>query len=362
MLERGFGTAGEMHRAPSTRFTLAIVAVVLVLAYLLRYVALPMAAAAVLAYLVQPGVRWLSVRCRLPRLAAVVIVYLVLVGLAAFSIYWAATVLSDRLVDAARELPTRIGALAASMFGPTLHVFGQSVPSAEAGHWAIGHLGTFAAQPDNVLSAGTVVIAIPVATVIGFVTLFYFMSSGRQIAAGVLWLVPPRYRAECAELARSIDPMLRRYVTGVLIIVAYTTGVAWLALLLVFHVPLAAEIAVAVGIVEVVPVIGPILSMALLDGIAILQGGDLGQVVALAIFAIALRLSIDQVLGPLVLGHFVTLHPIVIIFSFMTGVTLFGVLGVLFAVPVAAAIKIVLTAWYGERPGAVGDPVPLEPD
>jgi predicted PurR-regulated permease PerM len=353
MLKRPPAGIGGRREPPSTRYTLTVIGTVLVLAYLLRYVALPMAGAAIVAYFVQPAIDRLSRRCRAPRTLVVVVIYVVLLCCVASVIFWAATALPDRLADAAQELPKRIGTLAAKLFGPTLHLFGQTMPSSEAGHWAMDGLGSRVLRPDAILSVGPIAIAIPVGLVIGFVTLFYFMNSGRQIAEGVLWLVPPRYRAECADLARRIDPMLRRYVTGVLIIVAYTTLVAWLVLFFVFHVPLSAVIAIAVGVFEVVPVIGPILSMVLLDGIAIVQGGSVSEVLALALFAIALRLSIDQILGPLVLGHFVTLHPIVIIFAFMTGVTLFGVLGVLFAIPVAAAVKIVLTVWYAEETHAI---------
>ncbi len=63
-------------------------------------------------------------------------------------------------------------------------------------------------------------------------------------------------------------------------------------------------------------------------------------------FYIALRLSIDQVVGPLVLGRAVELHPVVIIFAFLAGGVLFGALGVLLAVPFAAAIKTVLSVYY----------------
>ncbi len=70
--------------------------------------------------------------------------------------------------------------------------------------------------------------------------------------------------------------------------------------------------------------------------------------VGLAAFAIALRLSIDQIVGPLVLGRAAQLHPVVIIFAFLTGAALFGIIGLLLAVPFAAAIKIVLMMYYAE--------------
>ncbi|HEV2549021.1 MAG TPA: AI-2E family transporter [Stellaceae bacterium] len=61
-----------------------------------------------------------------------------------------------------------------------------------------------------------------------------------------------------------------------------------------------------------------------------------------------LRVSIDQLVGPLVLGRMARLHPVVIIFAFLSGAVLFGVIGLLLAVPVAASIKIVLTTYCAE--------------
>ena len=67
-------------------------------------------------------------------------------------------------------------------------------------------------------------------------------------------------------------------------------------------------------------------------------------------FAVALRVSIDQVVAPLVLGRAATLHPVTAIFGFLAGATLYGALGVLLAVPVATVAKITLATWYGEDP------------
>lgn len=60
------------------------------------------------------------------------------------------------------------------------------------------------------------------------------------------------------------------------------------------------------------------------------------------------RLLIDRVVGPQVLGHAVRLHPTVVIFAFLAGGLFFGVVGVIVAVPVAAAVKVVLEHYYAQ--------------
>jgi len=61
-----------------------------------------------------------------------------------------------------------------------------------------------------------------------------------------------------------------------------------------------------------------------------------------------LRLSIDNLVGPLVLGQAARLHPVVIIGAFVFGAMLFGVLGLLLAVPAAMCVKIALEHYYAE--------------
>ena len=180
------------------------------------------------------------------------------------------------------------------------------------------------------------------------VVLFYLLQSGRRVAEGVLWLAPPPYRPILRAHGRRIEPMLRQYVRGLLLVVAYASGAAWLVLGPVFHLPFAAVLAVTVGVLELVPVVGPAASMALIGGGAVLDGGGPWAVFGAMAFAVGLRLSIDEIVGPLVLGRAVSLPPVVIIVAFLVGSALFGVLGALLAVPVAASVKIVLAALYGE--------------
>lgn len=97
---------------------------------------------------------------------------------------------------------------------------------------------------------------------------------------------------------------------------------------------------------ELIPVVGPAASIALFGTAAVIEGHSLWTFASFMGLAVFLRVSVDNVVGPLVLGRAVTLHPVVVIIAFLTGASLFGILGVFVAVPAAATIKIVLGAWY----------------
>jgi predicted PurR-regulated permease PerM len=130
-------------------------------------------------------------------------------------------------------------------------------------------------------------------------------------------------------------------------VVIYTAALAWIAFGPVFGIPHAPVVAFVVGLLELIPLIGPAITLVIV-GMISAQQGSIAATVGLFAFAIALRLSLDELVAPLILGKMARLHPAVIIFAFLSGGALFGILGLLLAVPVAASIKIVLSIYYAE--------------
>ena len=107
-------------------------------------------------------------------------------------------------------------------------------------------------------------------------------------------------------------------------------------------------LALLTGMLEMIPVIGPGAAVVIAGVIAIGHAEGPGAIIAYAIYATALRLSIDQLVGPLVLGHAARLHPTLVIFCFLSGGLLLGIAGLILAVPIALAIKVTLAILYEE--------------
>jgi predicted PurR-regulated permease PerM len=175
----------------------------------------------------------------------------------------------------------------------------------------------------------------------------YFMIAGPRLAEGAIWLIPPERRKSVTDLLPKIIPALRRYLLGIFLVVLYTSAIAWIGFGAIFALPGAALLAVTVGLLELMPVMGP-LSSAILVGSVALQAESLQAAALLVAFVIALRLSIDNIVGPIVLGQAARLHPVVVIAGFVCGAMLFGVVGLLLAVPTAVCIKIALEHYYAE--------------
>jgi predicted PurR-regulated permease PerM len=106
-------------------------------------------------------------------------------------------------------------------------------------------------------------------------------------------------------------------------------------------------LAIMTGVLEVIPIVGPITAGAIACLVALGHPAPWGlsQIWYVAIVAImytVLRHAEDYFVIPLVIGRIVKLHPAVVIFSLLTGGALYGLLGVLLAVPVAATLRLVL--------------------
>jgi predicted PurR-regulated permease PerM len=166
----------------------------------------------------------------------------------------------------------------------------------------------------------------------------------------LLGLVPPRQRPLIRHIWQRLDPILIRYLIGIAIVFLYATAAAYLGLGIVLGLPHAGFLALLTGLLELIPVIGPGAAAVIAGLIAVRHATGTGPIVAYAIYATVLRLSIDQLFGPLALGNAARLHPVTIILSFLVGGVLFGIVGVILAVPVALVIKTTLAILYDEPP------------
>lgn len=322
------------------------IAVVLVFLFFVRDVLLPFVFAAAFAFIFTPAVVWLQRRSSMPRwLAALVIYILVLAALALFA-YFALGPLLAEIASLFQTLPRHIEALITRFAGPIARIVGHPIEPA-AITAAIFDEGKSLLRGGVALSVATYGVAGILSGILAIVLLGYFLVSGERVANGVFWLVPPEYRPEVHSMRRKILPLLRRYFVGLLVVVTYAAGIGWIGFSVLFNLPLAGLLAVVFGLLELVPLVGPAISLTLVVLTAI-QQTSFFDIVGLIAFATGLRLSIDELLGPLVLGQAARLHPVVVIFCFLSGAMLFGILGLIMAVPVAASIKIVLRTYYAE--------------
>ncbi len=315
----------------------------------LRWTLLPFVLAGLLAYLLNPLVDRVSTRFGISRLRSAVAVFIALVAIVVAGGWLGLPPLWRELGRLVTDLQAILETLAHSLVDDrSVVIFGKSMDAAQIASSASSSLRDWIAQAGRAIELATVSFAMVFGAILVLVLLFYLLVQGPEIVEGVLWLAPPDKRETIERVWDKLGPLLWRYVLGVLIVVVCTTFAAYVGLGLVLGLKHAFFLALLTGLLEMIPVIGPGAS-ALIGGlVAVQNAAGLGSVVAYAVYVIFLRLMIDQLLGPLVLGAAATLSPVVIIFCFLIGGTLFGVPGIILAAPIALTIKTSVAVLRGE--------------
>jgi predicted PurR-regulated permease PerM len=336
----------------SGRGAIIVLVILAIFLFEIRAILLPFALAGAIAYAATPLIQWATDRSGLPRSLIATGVFLLIVaivgGMAALGL--------PSLVRAGMSLVTDLqGSLERSVSqaigGGNIELFGRSINASQLAKEIADSLRNTFGQIGQFATFAAISLAALVGVIITIVVLAFFLLSGPQIAQGLFWLVPPAHRPFVRRVWAKIDPVLKRYLAGLGIVVVYSTCVAYIGLGLVLDVPYAGALAVMTGVLEIVPLAGPIAAAVIAGLVALGHAPGLSTIIAFALYATMLRLSIDQVILPIVLGRAAHLQPVLVIFCLLAGGVLFGIAGILLAVPVALSVKIVLETIYGEQAG-----------
>ena len=197
----------------------------------------------------------------------------------------------------------------------------------------------------------------------------YFMADLPRLRHGMLRLFPRAHRAQFGRIADVMVDKVGAYMIGNLLI----SGAAGLASFIVFTalgVPFAVPLALAVALCDLIPMIGATLG-AVIGVLATLLTTELWPAtVVVAIFFVAYQQLENYLIAPRILRHTVSLSAAAVLLAALIGGTVLGLVGALMAIPVAAALKVVLAEQLhardaadtdGDTPGdheAVTPPVP----
>jgi predicted PurR-regulated permease PerM len=171
------------------------------------------------------------------------------------------------------------------------------------------------------------------------VYLFYLLRDFDRMKAGVADLIPPRHRRQILDLGGEIDGVLSGFIRGQLSVclvlaVLYSLGLA------VIGIDLALVIGIISGMAFIIPYLGTILGIIAATIMAALKFHDLlHPLMAVGWFLLVQGLE-GAVITPFLVGDRVGLHPLATILAVLIGGELFGFLGLLLAVPVAASANV----------------------
>lgn len=171
--------------------------------------------------------------------------------------------------------------------------------------------------------------------------MFYFMRDGESFYRSALSLVPMRWQAWVEALLNDIDHVLAEFLRGQ-IAVMLSLAVYYAIGLLIIGLPSAFPIGVLTGFLIFIPYLGYAIGLIIAVLTAALHGADLSVWLGLAFIYGVGQVLEGVFLTPRLVGERVGLHPLALIFALMAFGQLLGFAGVLLAVPVSAALCVVL--------------------
>jgi len=186
---------------------------------------------------------------------------------------------------------------------------------------------------------------------------FYMMLDRDRLRGALFTVVPRAHHIRLSRVLINLGTIVGGYIRGQVLTCVLMGGFI-LVLLLAFRVPNALAIAVFGGVMDLLPYIGIFLTM----GPAVLAAAAKGPAVAGGVFALMLAYEEleSRVLVPLVYGRALRLPSSVVFFSLLLGTTLAGIVGALLALPVAAAVLMLVEELRIELPGETMQPEDVE--
>jgi predicted PurR-regulated permease PerM len=154
-------------------------------------------------------------------------------------------------------------------------------------------------------------------------------------------LVPPRFRPTSNLLLYQINIVLSTYVRSQLLI-ALAMGVLYAAGFFLLQVPLAVTLGFLTGLLNFVPYLGTLTGLGLSLAFLALNGAGLPQLLALLLVFVLVQSIEGYYLTPKLLGSHLDLHPLLVLVGLMIGGNLFGLLGVILAIPLLATALVLL--------------------
>jgi predicted PurR-regulated permease PerM len=326
-------------------FWVGALAVVILLLWLLQSILLPFIAGFVLAYFLDPIADRLE-SIGLPRLVATAIILLSAIVALAFVGLMIVPVFADQSVKLAGELP----ALMKSLVERANEIAPQRLKDmlANSGTDIQGSLGTLAGKAASWLatfitslwSGGMALVNILSLLIITPIVAFYLLADWDHIVAKIDDLIPRDHLEEVRGIARDINTALAGFIRGqgtvcLLLGVFYAIGLSLAGL------KSGLAIGFAAGMLSFIPYVGALIGGLLAIGVGLVQywPNETQVLVIIGVFVVGQILE-GNFLSPKLVGGSIGLHPVWMMFALLAFSYVFGFLGLLLAVPLAAATGV----------------------
>ena len=325
-------------------FYILLVTVLLWFLYSQRQILAPFIIAMIFAFVFNPLINLFSKYLKMPRITSILLVYIILIGSVGFGI----SILTDSIVKEFESLTKAFSSFVMSAKDNTSNLPIWIKPYAIAYFEDLNKNEVIQKISISSIPFFSVALSGIVNVLIFLFATFFFLKDNKKMISRSIQFLPVGYQKNAKELLVWINSILSSYLRGQLILVVSLIFMLSIG----FHilgVKYALSLAVLSGILGIIPFIGTLFSIVFGAVVTVMTGGihnfQLGTLETVIVFIAtfyAAQLIQDYVIAPFVIGRVTKLHPLVILFSVIVGGQIYGILGILLAVPIVAVLKIIL--------------------
>lgn len=322
--------------------TFAILGSILILGfvfYLLEDVLIPFVVAWVLAYLLVPVVDLLD--RRMPREVSILIIFVMLVLILGALVFGVVPVLRDQINAFLDQLPAYVDHLNRLTSGllARLHLSANPGELSSQIEEALFRIGTrLVGGPSALVHTATQLVKAAVFVALVPVMAFYLLRDWHDLVNGIESFVKAPRRRSVDRFLRTSDWVLRRFIHGELLVMA-GIGLLYAAGYVATGISLSLVLGFLAGVVSFIPFASFVLAGIPAILIAVAQFNDITHPLMVAGTIAIAELVGNTILIPLLVGRYVRVHPAAVLLFIFAGGALFGILGMVLALPLAAVVK-----------------------
>ncbi|MEF2968516.1 AI-2E family transporter [Paenibacillus sp. M1] len=322
---------------------------------LLKTVLLPILLTGAIYYLLNPLVDWLE-RKRIPRVYTIIALYLLIIGIIAIVVISVVPIVQKQITDLIDNFPKYsyevqlqfeniIGSnffhqvQESTGFNPTK--LGETISEQAASllNNAWSGIGGFLGALKNIVLA---IVTVP------FI-LFYLLKDGKKLPGFILRYIPVRLRKTTGRVMSEMNGQISSYIRGQ-IIVSFCIGVLLYIGFLIIGMDYSLILAIIAACTSIVPYLGPAIAITPALIIAIVTSPFM--LLKLIVVWTVVQFVEGKFISPQIMGKSLRVHPITIIFVILTAGNLFGIAGIILAVPGYAVLKVIVShlfKWFELR-------------
>lgn len=305
----------------------------------------PMVFALLLYYLLNPVVNFLNKK-GLSRTLGIVLTYVVILAVFFFGGARLIPVIQDQAQDLIKQFPKYM-----NDFQESIKNILEATPFAASSDQALNSLDKLTKEALNYLAnnwqdgakgLGTIFSAVSSTAITLFtgpIIAFFLLQSPHKLYNSVIEMIPPRFRKDASSLIKIANQQLGAFLKGQ-VIASLLLGLIYWVVFLLLGLQYATVIALAAGILSIIPYIGSFL--AFLPGVFIAFQDSTFMVVKFVIAWFVVQLLHGDLVVPRVMGDKLKIHPITILVVLLVMGDLLGLVGVIFGIPIYSMIKLLV--------------------